>query len=102
MSKSERPPIEPLSDVSWARVEQRVWRELDTEATPRRAAPRVHRSWWLAAPLTAAAILFVVLFAPVLTQWFFSIVFWCVDLSGVPGGLVAIGSQLTRFWSAWF
>jgi len=28
-------------------------------------------------------------------------VFWLVELSGVPGMLVSIGGQLTRFWSAW-
>jgi Zn-dependent protease len=47
-------------------------------------------------------ILFVLLFAPVLNQWFFSIVLWFVDLSNIPGWLVPSGSQLTRFWSAWF
>ena len=47
-------------------------------------------------------ILLLLLFAPLLNQWFFSVVFWFFDLSGVPGGLVSIGSQLTRFWSAWF
>ncbi|TQR86242.1 site-2 protease family protein [Mycobacterium hodleri] len=47
-------------------------------------------------------ILFVLLMAPMLNQWFFGLVFWFVDLFGAPGGLVAIGGQLTRFWSAWF
>jgi Zn-dependent protease len=47
-------------------------------------------------------ILLLLLFAPLLNQWFFSIVFWFFDLSNVPGGLVGRGSQLTRFWSAWF
>ncbi|MCV7066503.1 site-2 protease family protein [Mycolicibacterium houstonense] len=46
-------------------------------------------------------ILLILLFTPVLNRWFFSVVFWFVDLSGVPSQLVAIGSQLTRFWSAW-
>ncbi|OBG89278.1 hypothetical protein A5699_14430 [Mycobacterium sp. E802] len=46
-------------------------------------------------------ILLILLFTPVLNQWFFSVVFWFVDLSGVPSPLVSIGSQLTRFWSAW-
>lgn len=46
-------------------------------------------------------ILIILLFTPVLNRWFFSVVFWFVDLSGVPGQLVSIGSQLTRFWSAW-
>ncbi len=45
--------------------------------------------------------LLVLLLAPAMNQWFFSVVFWFFDLSGVPGGLAAIGSQLTRFWSAW-
>jgi Zn-dependent protease len=47
-------------------------------------------------------ILFVLLMAPMLNQWFFSIVLWFVDLYDIPGGLVGLGSQLTRFWSAWF
>lgn len=46
-------------------------------------------------------ILIILLFTPVLNRWFFSVVFWFVDLSGVPGQLVSIGSALTRFWSAW-
>ncbi|MCV7345064.1 site-2 protease family protein [Mycolicibacterium rhodesiae] len=45
--------------------------------------------------------LLVLLLAPAMNQWFFSAVFWFFDLSGVPGGLASIGSQLTRFWSAW-
>lgn len=61
MSK-ERPAVEPLSDVTWARLEQRVWRELDSAAIPIIVAPRAHNNWWLAAPLAVAAILFIVLF----------------------------------------
>ncbi len=45
--------------------------------------------------------LLVLLLAPALNQWFFGVVFWFFDLSGVSGGLASIGSQLTRFWSAW-
>jgi Zn-dependent protease len=45
--------------------------------------------------------LIVLLLAPALNQWFFSLVFWFFDLSGVPAPLASIGSQLTRFWSAW-
>ena len=44
--------------------------------------------------------LLLLLLAPAANQWFFSVVFWFFDLSGVPGGLASIGSQLTRFWSA--
>jgi Zn-dependent protease len=47
-------------------------------------------------------ILLLLLFAPALNRWFFGIVFWFFDLSGVPSSLVSIGNQLTRFWSAWF
>jgi Zn-dependent protease len=47
-------------------------------------------------------ILLLLLFAPLLNQWFFSAVLWFVDLSGVRHGLVGTGSALTRFWSAWF
>ena len=47
-------------------------------------------------------ILLVLLIAPALNHWFFSVVYWFFDLSGVPGGLAAAGGQLTRFWSAWF
>lgn len=46
-------------------------------------------------------ILLVLLLAPALNQWFFSVVFWFFELSGVPAGLASIGGQLTRFWSAW-
>ena len=45
-------------------------------------------------------ILLVVLIAPPLNHWFFSIVYWFFDLSGVPATLAVVGSQLTRFWSA--
>jgi Zn-dependent protease len=46
-------------------------------------------------------ILLILLIAPPLNQWFFSIVYWLVELSGVPAGLSGFGGQLTRFWSAW-
>ncbi|MBV8965634.1 MAG: site-2 protease family protein [Mycobacteriaceae bacterium] len=47
-------------------------------------------------------ILFILLIAPPLNQAFFSIVYRLFDLSNVPSILVALGSHLTRFWSAWF
>jgi Zn-dependent protease len=47
-------------------------------------------------------ILVILLIATPLNQWFFSAVDWFFDLSGVPATLWRIGSQLTRFWSAWF
>ncbi|MDT5066664.1 MAG: hypothetical protein QOK02_2819 [Mycobacterium sp.] len=46
-------------------------------------------------------ILLILLIAPSLNRWFFSVVFWFFDLSGVPSALVSIGGTLTRFWSAW-
>ena len=46
-------------------------------------------------------ILLVVLIAPGPNRWFFSGVFALFDLSGVPDGLAMLGSELTRFWSAW-
>jgi Zn-dependent protease len=47
-------------------------------------------------------ILFILLIAPPLNAAFFSVVLWFFDLFHVPSILVAWGSQLTRFWSAWF
>jgi Zn-dependent protease len=47
-------------------------------------------------------ILLILLIAPDLNQWFFAIVDWFFDLSGVPTDLWRLGSGLTRFWSAWF
>ena len=47
-------------------------------------------------------ILLLLLFAPLLNEWFFGVVTWFVDLSGMPANLWRLGSQLTRFWSAWF
>ncbi|MGV9798856.1 site-2 protease family protein [Mycobacterium sp. NPDC003449] len=47
-------------------------------------------------------ILLILLIAPQLNRWFFGIVYWFFDLSGVSSYLVSVGGQLTRFWSAWF
>lgn len=46
-------------------------------------------------------ILLILLITPTLNQWFFRVVYWFFDFSGVSSGLVSIGGQLTRFWSAW-
>jgi hypothetical protein len=70
------PPVEPMSDVAWSRVERGLWARVDAgEAGPANAAPRAERRpsalrWWIiAAPLAAAAILAIVvglrLIAPV-------------------------------------
>jgi Zn-dependent protease len=45
-------------------------------------------------------ILLFLLLAPALNQWFFGIVYWLFDLSGVNPRLAAAGNSLTRFWSA--
>ncbi|MDT5015198.1 MAG: hypothetical protein QOD39_1358, partial [Mycobacterium sp.] len=47
-------------------------------------------------------VLIVLLFTPQLNRWFFSLVFWFVELFGVPSGLAMAGMELTRFWSIWF
>lgn len=47
-------------------------------------------------------VLLLLLFTPQLNQWFWSVVLWFFDFSGVPRWLVGTGSDLTRFWSAWF
>jgi hypothetical protein len=53
------PPIEPLSDLSWVRVERAVFAELDAAAAPV-AEAEVRRRWpVLIAPLAAVAALVV-------------------------------------------
>jgi Zn-dependent protease len=47
-------------------------------------------------------ILLLIFFAPPLNQWFFGMVYWFFDLSGVPPLLANAGMGLTRFWHAWF
>jgi Zn-dependent protease len=47
-------------------------------------------------------ILLILLFTPQVNQWFWDVVLWFFDFSGVPRWLVGDGSDLTRFWSAWF
>jgi hypothetical protein len=62
VSNPERPPVEPLSDVAWSRVERGVWSRLDETATVA-VERRTTRWWWLAAPLVAtAAIALLVVF----------------------------------------
>ncbi|MCV7289751.1 MULTISPECIES: site-2 protease family protein [Mycolicibacterium] len=46
-------------------------------------------------------ILLILLIAPALNRWFFGVVYWFFDFSGVSSYLVSVGGQLTRFWSAW-
>ncbi|HET7506444.1 MAG TPA: hypothetical protein VFK02_35735, partial [Kofleriaceae bacterium] len=62
MTDDERlgpPPIEPLSDAAWSRVERGLWSRMDAAAklgVGSAPLPPAHRRWWLvAAPLAAAA-----------------------------------------------
>ena len=57
------PPIEPLSETAWARVERGVWSELDAERPAGSPAPGPRRWWVIAAPLAAAAAVAVLLLA---------------------------------------
>jgi Zn-dependent protease len=50
----------------------------------------------------AFLVLLLLLFTPQVNRWFFGLVDWFFGLSGIPTVLWQIGSQLTRFWSAWF
>ncbi len=61
--------------------------------TQRAVAPAKQYGWF---------ILLFLLLAPVLNQWFFGVVYWLFDFSGVPHRLAAAGDLLTRFWSRWF
>lgn len=57
------PPVEPLSDAAWSRVERGVWSRIDAAAKlPAASAPPPGpRRWWLvAAPLAAAAAIAVI------------------------------------------
>ena len=57
------PPIEPLSEAAWSRVERGVWSQLDAER-PAAPAPSGPRRWWLvAAPLAAAAAVLALVIA---------------------------------------
>ena len=47
-------------------------------------------------------ILLLLVFTPQVNRWFFGLVDWFFGLSGISTALWQIGSQLTRFWSAWF
>jgi transmembrane sensor len=61
MTDDERlgpPPVEPMSDVSWSRVERGLWARLDaaeTTSTTVRTLPASRRWWLVAGPLVAAA-----------------------------------------------
>ena len=64
MTKYERlgpPPIEPLSDIAWSRVERGLWAGLDTDDAP---TPVRSRRWiWLVAPAMAVAAMIAIVLA---------------------------------------
>jgi hypothetical protein len=62
-SRLGSPPIEPLSEAAWARVERGVWSELDAERPVGSPSPGPRRWWLVAAPLAAAAAVAVLLIA---------------------------------------
>src|SRR3954470_9345871 len=57
------PPIEPLSEAAWARVERGVWSQLDTERPAGSPPPGPRRGGLPAAPPPAAAAVAVLLIA---------------------------------------
>ena len=57
-----RPPVEPMSDVSWARVERGLWARLDGTATTQIAAPPSRRWVWIAVPSLAVAAAIALVF----------------------------------------
>ena len=58
-----RPPVEQMSDLSWARVERGLWARLDGTATTQIAAPRSRRWLWIALPSVAVAAAAALAFA---------------------------------------
>ena len=57
-ARAERPEVEELSDIAWARVERRLWAELDHAPAPavELVVPSPRRRWpWLVAGALAAA-----------------------------------------------
>jgi len=59
------PPVEPMSDIAWSRVERGLWSRVDAGeinpgARPERRPGAALRWWIIAAPLAAAAIIAIV------------------------------------------
>jgi Zn-dependent protease len=66
-----------------------------------RLSPETQRALEPAKPWAFFVFLLLLIATP-LNQYFFAIVGWFFDLSGVNSGLIGVGFNLTRFWSAWF
>ena len=53
------PPVEPVSDVAWSRIERELWTRIDQDT--RTPSPSKQRWWiWLAVPVAAAAVIALV------------------------------------------
>jgi hypothetical protein len=65
MSEHDRlgpPPVEPLSDLAWSRIERGLWSRMDAAPPAERPARARARRWvWMGAPALAAAAAAVVL-----------------------------------------
>jgi len=82
MNEHERlgpPPVEPLSDIAWSRVERGLWSRLDA-APPVERAPQPRRWTWIAAPAIAAAAVIAIVIG---------------FRGGTPGGEVAPARVVT-------
>jgi Zn-dependent protease len=64
-------------------------------------SPETQRALEPAKPWAFFVFLLLLIATP-LNQYFFAMVGWFFDLSGVNSGLIDLGFSLTRFWSAWF
>jgi Zn-dependent protease len=64
-------------------------------------SPETQRALEPAKPWAFFVFLLLLIATP-LNQYFFAMVGWFFDLSGVKSGLIDLGFTLTRFWSAWF
>jgi Zn-dependent protease len=64
-------------------------------------SPETQRALEPAKPWAFFVFLLLLIATP-LNQYFFAVVGWFFDLSGVNSGLIGAGFSLTRFWSAWF
>ncbi|MDB4963748.1 MAG: anti-FecI sigma factor, FecR [Myxococcales bacterium] len=49
------PPVEPMSDVAWARVERKLWSRIDSDAADAPPLASRRRWLWIAIPAVAAA-----------------------------------------------
>lgn len=62
MTDSRRPPVEPLDDLAWTRIERGIWGRIDGgESAPASLSPRSPRRWApIALALAAAAVLAII------------------------------------------